>query len=89
MGKKIKIGMILIIYIALAGIPSVMGYFQYKTEKETNNIEGRCGSCHIDPNGNTSLNTNISNHTNQDYNTTLITNREPKVTKNPSIRNGK
>lgn len=91
MNKKIKIGMILIIYIALAGIPSVMGYFQYKIIKETNDIDGRCGSCHVDPNSNSSLNINISNQTNQvsKMNTPLKTNRAPKVIAKSSTYNGK
>ena len=59
MNNKLSIGMILILYAALAGIPGVLAYLQ------ENNIIAQshgvsCGSCHVDPGANTSEKTNLT-----------------------------
>ena len=59
MNKILSIGMVLILYAALAGIPGVLAYLQ------ENNIIVQshgvsCGSCHVDPGVNTPGNINLT-----------------------------
>ena len=75
MNNKIKIGLILLIYAALAVIPGVLGYLQYDTEQATQYSGGKCGSCHVDPSGSTSTNISISNKTNQVSNPHAVASR--------------
>jgi len=58
MNKKMKIGLILVTYTILAGIPSVLGYLQYDKGESTPYGGGSCGTCHVVPNG--SISTDIS-----------------------------
>jgi len=88
MNTKIKIGLILIIYAALAVIPGVLGYLQYNTEQVTQYGGGKCGSCHVDPNGSTSTNISFSNKTNQIPDTNATENRTLQGTENPLIFEG-
>jgi hypothetical protein len=60
MNKKIKIGIILIIYAVLAVIPGVLGYLQYTSGQQESTTS--CDSCHID----SSKNANISFSNNTD-----------------------
>ncbi|VVB54875.1 Uncharacterised protein [uncultured archaeon] len=52
MNKKISILMVLILYAALAGIPSVMSYLMEKNII-VQSYGVSCGSCHDDPGVNT------------------------------------
>jgi len=65
MDTKIKIGLILIIYAALAVIPGVLGYIQYTLGQHESNVS--CNSCHID--GSKKANMSFSNNINLVYDT--------------------
>ncbi len=59
MNKKISIGIVLILYTALAGIPSVLAYLQEKNIIVPS-YGVSCGSCHVDPSVNTPEKTNLT-----------------------------
>ena len=80
MNKKIKIGLILIIYAALAVIPGVLGYLQYNTEQATQYSGGKCGSCHVDPNGSISANISFTNKSDQIPDPDATASRTPQGT---------
>ena len=52
MNKKLSIVMVLILYAALAGIPSVMKYLQ-ENKIIVESYGGSCGSCHVEPGAST------------------------------------
>lgn len=86
MNNKIKIGLILIAYAALAIIPSVLGYLQYNREQASQFSEGSCGSCHVDPNVRVSTNIIFSNKTNQISDPNAIVSRVQSGTENPNTQ---
>ena len=59
MTKKLSIGMVLILYAALAGIPSVMSYLMEKNII-VQSYGVSCGSCHVDPGAKTPGNINLT-----------------------------
>ena len=85
MNYKIKIGLILIAYTALAVIPSVLGYLQYNPKQATQVSGISCGTCHVDPNGSTSTNISFSIKSNQISDPNAIANRMLPGTDNPTI----
>ena len=48
MNKKISIGMVLLLYLSIAGIPGVLADLQEKNIIVRSNTVS-CGSCHVDP----------------------------------------
>lgn len=63
MNKKISILMVLILYAALAGIPSVMSYLMEKNII-VQSYGVSCGSCHVDPSANTPGKINLTSPSN-------------------------
>jgi len=62
MNKK-SVGIVLILYAALAGIPGVLAYFQENNIIQSSNVS--CGSCHVDPGANIPEKTNLTGTANQ------------------------
>ncbi|MFZ3168133.1 MAG: hypothetical protein WA130_11010 [Candidatus Methanoperedens sp.] len=63
MTKK-SVGIVLILYAALAGIPGVLAYFQENNLiVQSNNVS--CGSCHIDLGAHIPEKTNLTGTANQ------------------------